>query len=627
MFAACNNTLYVDVYEGKGGNMMKLTAIISLCFVALITICGCTPKENNIMTETEYLSPQGAPEAEEISLEGYTTYYFDADAGKDSNDGRSEISAKQTLAEAEKMISSVAGEGVRILFRAGDVYEGKLTVRGFRASDEKPLILGAWGANNAERYVKIIGGVGEACLEIRGSNVRVSGFELTAPTGIRGIYLNTEKEGAMKNVVIADNYVHDINWNWQENFDPAERDSSDVNTTAVCPNDKFVYTNGGIVCNAATAKAIGPSWFENVWIQGNRIECVARSGIFVNSNWVRRPGIDWGYNHYSDDENGWYCHKNFNVLSNEISYAGGDSIVVIAADGLFIEKNISLHAQYLGRSGSDGNVKNNAGIWPHSCKNVLIQYNEAAFTHKDNGAGDGQGFDIDIGCSDVIFRYNYSHHNEGGGLLLCNNLSAQFTYYDRDGNVILDEMNLPKTEVNQIADWRNVRVSNNVFAYNAEEVVEIVGKCDSIEFSNNTVIVDPALDRNGRQTALITAEYPAYLGRSKGLLIANNLFHLTATADLALVLSQLDDFVAEYNVFSNFEESFFAGDVKSGKEYREENAGLGSKPASLGWESAKSFAVANSAFSRYGTFLSKMNELDYAQTNVKNAVYIGAFLK
>lgn len=61
------------------------------------------------------------------------------------------------------------------------------------------------------------------------------------------------------------------------------------------------------------------------------------------------------------------------VRGNNISYVGGDSIVLLATDGGWIENNVSYHANYVGRGGYY-----NAGIWPHSCKNVVMQYNEAA---------------------------------------------------------------------------------------------------------------------------------------------------------------------------------------------------------------------------------------------------------
>lgn len=75
---------------------------------------------------------------------------------------------------------------------------------------------------------------------------------------------------------------------------PEDVDLSSVNVADVCPTNKYTYSCSAIYFEAGTAKAVGPSWFENVWVDSNSIERVSRDALFVTSNWVRRPGIDWG---------------------------------------------------------------------------------------------------------------------------------------------------------------------------------------------------------------------------------------------------------------------------------------------------------------------------------------------
>jgi hypothetical protein len=58
----------------------------------------------------------------------------------------------------------------------------------------------------------------------------------------------------------------------------------------------------------------------------------------------------------------------------------------------------------------------NAGIWPWSTDNTLLQLNEAARTHTTL---DGQGFDADYNSRNTLFQYNYSHDHEGGFMLIC----------------------------------------------------------------------------------------------------------------------------------------------------------------------------------------------------------------
>ena len=107
--------------------------------------------------------------------------------------------------------------------------------------------------------------------------------------------------------------------------------------------------------------------------------------MFLGSNWARRPGMNWGYNHYYDDDTNYYPHRRMVIRGNELNAVGGDGIVLLAARDSYIENNTCYYAQLLGRPNFW-----NAGIWTHSCRYTVIQYNEAAYTQKDNGAGDGQ---------------------------------------------------------------------------------------------------------------------------------------------------------------------------------------------------------------------------------------------
>ena len=374
---------------------------------------------------------------------------------------------------------------MRIRIKAGSEYEGTLKVvripnAEYSNSDMEPLVIDVYGATQSQPYAKITGPAGGSCVEVDGSNIRISGLEVTGSTAYRGIWLNPTKAGVMKNVVISGNYCHDINFNTNELDDSQYAPENPPDATIaqqICSNSSYDHLYGGIVADAAI-NPNGANWFENLWIENNVVKRVARTGIWVFSKWTNRPGCDWGYNYYVDDEHGYYPHKNVIIRKNELLQTGGDAIVMGAVWGGWIENNTSYYAQYLGRSGYY-----NAGIWTHSCRNVVFQFNEAAYTYKRNNAGDGQGFDIDIGNTDITFRYNYAHHNEGGGILLCN-FSTEMTFYNADGTV--------KETVAEIApDWSNVVVRNNVFADNDEAVFDVVGTGDIRNFTveNNTVVI------------------------------------------------------------------------------------------------------------------------------------------
>jgi hypothetical protein len=58
-----------------------------------------------------------------------------------------------------------------------------------------------------------------------------------------------------------------------------------------------------------------------------------------------------------------------------------------------------------------------AGIWPRSCDNTVVQYNEVSGM---KGTREGEGYDSDYNCRGTLFQYNFSHNNDGGFMLVCN---------------------------------------------------------------------------------------------------------------------------------------------------------------------------------------------------------------
>jgi hypothetical protein len=118
---------------------------------------------------------------------------------------------------------------------------------------------------------------------------------------------------------------------------------------------------------------------------------------------------------YSNREE-WFPSLNVVVRRCLLEEIPGDGIVPIACDGALIEYNVMRDCPRLLQPGDAA-----AGIWPWSCDNTVIQFNEVS-DHK--APWDAQGFDSDWNCRNTLIQYNYSHDNEGGFLLVCNNGSA-----------------------------------------------------------------------------------------------------------------------------------------------------------------------------------------------------------
>ena len=192
----------------------KLIGLLMAASFVLPFAAGCSEENSNEPSGevTVYEDALQAPAYEEISdTQKYTSYYFDSENGDDKNDGLSETAPKRTVSAANALIKGVEEEKpVQMLFKAGTEYGEELRIVSFRAAEETPLLIGAYGQSEENEYAKFT--AEPYCVEISGSNVRVEGLETQSRTARRGIYVYTSEAGATKNIVLRNNYIHDVNF-------------------------------------------------------------------------------------------------------------------------------------------------------------------------------------------------------------------------------------------------------------------------------------------------------------------------------------------------------------------------------------------------------------------------------
>lgn len=99
------------------------------------------------------------------------------------------------------------------MFKAGSSYDTVLKAEKFEATEEKPLIISVYDATEQEKYARF--SAAPNCVEVTAGNVRISSLECTSVNGERGIYVHTVKAGALENVVLYDNWLHDINFDFE----------------------------------------------------------------------------------------------------------------------------------------------------------------------------------------------------------------------------------------------------------------------------------------------------------------------------------------------------------------------------------------------------------------------------
>jgi hypothetical protein len=136
---------------------------------------------------------------------------------------------------------------------------------------------------------------------------------------------------------------------------------------------------------------------------------------------------------------------------------GGNGLVTRVADSPIVQYNLF----YKNSLKTTGNAS-----YPYNCDNALWQFNEASYTVYNEGDIDASGFDSDYMCKNTIIQYNYSHHNDWGGLLVCSwgKLKNSFN----DGTI----------------------VRNNVFQDEQHHMIRFSGNITNTEISNNLFVTD-----------------------------------------------------------------------------------------------------------------------------------------
>lgn len=602
---------------------MKKTAAVLSAALLMVTLTACgegsgggTQPPVGPVDNTVYAEIPVAPEYAAVDQSGYATYYFDGEAGDDGNSGTSPEQAKKTLSAANALISSVrAAQPTQILFKGGTSFTGELSVKSYAAAESTPLLISSYGTGKP-----LLNGNGEQTVLVTGGDVRVSDLEITNTAGKKGIYVYTT--GSYKNLVIEDCYIHNVNWNWSES-ESEESWSTHMNDLGVAGVSKvdpgFVYETGGIVFFTASGET--PCKLRNVWVKNNRIEKVSRSGILFSSNWVKRFGLGWGVNKYCDDEHGYYPSENVNFIGNRLHYTGGDGIVMIGVNDGFIDGNVSYHSNFLGRKGFA-----NAGIWSISSKNIVIQRNEAAYSHLENGAADGQGLDIDIASENILMQYNYSHHNAGGGLLMCNT-GTEVQLFDEEGN--------PKTEngrpvfENKRGNWEHAVIRNNLFVENgsgsAPAFANVTGSCYDVLVENNTIIFRKDKPKQQFMKVYLWDKDGVEYGKAERFTFRNNIFYCENANTGNFDFANMEEYLFVGNVYHNVSEAFTEGACDSRALVADPAFTI---PADAdGYDKVSLFAPANDTMFTGGLKLSEKNRFDLLGNETKGVAYFGAICK
>ncbi|TWT82360.1 hypothetical protein CA13_38220 [Planctomycetes bacterium CA13] len=399
------------------------------------------------------------------------TYYVDSLTGDDANNGRDPTKAWQSLA---KVNSIEFHPGDRILFKSGTQYSGQLSPRGSgKLVDGKPnpIVIDRFGQGRRPR----LDGDGVVQSTLYLFNVEyweVSGLEITnqgpqRESGRRGVHVHIKDFGTAHHIQLKDLYIHDVN------------------------GSIYKKKGGGSAILWQNEGRRKRSRFDGLLIENCHLKRCTRNGINARGYSNRRQ---------------WYPSLNVVVRHCLLEEIPGDGIVPIACDGALIEHNVMRNCPRLLEPGDAA-----AGIWPWSCDNTVIQFNEVS-DHK--APWDAQGFDSDWNCRNTLIQYNYSHDNEGGFLLVCNNGGATPpSNIGNRGTVIRYNISIND-------GLRATPTHQGVFS----PVFHITGPCKNTKIYNNVIYInrkpDDKIDRTIVKMDNWGGTWP------EDTLFANNIFYV-----------------------------------------------------------------------------------------------------
>ena len=138
-----------------------------------------------------------------------------------------------------------------------------------------------------------------------------------------------------------------------------------------------------------------------------------------------------------------------------------------------------------GNGANNTNTAGPVGIWCYDSTAVTIQYCESYDNLTGAGGGDGDGFDIDGGCTNCVIQYCYAHGNKGVGFAFYQYAGAS-TY---SGNII--RYNISENDkTGGIALWganASSKITNSILHNNT--IYSTLAPALDINSANMTAIV------------------------------------------------------------------------------------------------------------------------------------------
>jgi len=410
----------------------------------------------------------------QLPLANATDYYVDS-TSTGTNFG-SRTNPWKSLAWNAPINQTVFQPGDRIFFRKGRTYVGQLMPKGgSTGSATLPMLIDSYEEPGDPQTKPVIAGMGASTIGSTVylkdmSYVTVQNLEVTnwpagatatdGSAGVRdGIRIQIYGAGVKSGIKILNNTIRQV---------------------------RGITARAGLYGNAAiyviTSDSSTNARWDDVLIENNDISDSTCIGIYVKS-----PPY-----YTMANPAGWAT--NVKIRNNTFQNMGADHIVLNGCDSPVVEFNKGYGAGVYGTKG----YKAIAGMWTcYKTQNTLFQYNEVAYTKNEfiNGAdGDSKAFDVDYGTqANHIFQYNYTHHNEGGVLIImpADNGGAGTNYqkttvyrYNLSVNDGRNASDSSQFGIEPVQDISSAHIHNNVFYSTLPEGYRFTGKTAAF-YKNN----------------------------------------------------------------------------------------------------------------------------------------------
>jgi hypothetical protein len=411
-----------------------------------------------------------------------TDYYFHPKLGNDQSNGNSKEESFRTLG---KIASLDLKGGDRILLAAGETFFETLDLSGKSGSLENAIVVDTYFDHISNQQSKshidakgLANGVllqNSSYIAIKNLRITAAGFE-EADDSITmriGVMVTVKNNGISRGLSIENLEIENV---FFENIG-FQRGAEEVRSA----NGTQKYGWGIRLMNQTESGMI-----EEIKILNCAISNLSHTGIKLTGNSTHNI-------------------RNVTISGNKLTKTGGPGIQMSGVKFVYVSDN---EVTYSGSDDDSRKWGRGSGLWTWGSSMVLIEKNKFMYA---NGPGDSAGAHIDFNCDNIVLQYNLSAHNAGGFCeILGNNYNCAYRY-----NISINDGFREKGKDGAFQEGKVFWLSGYQGSEKARK-----GPVNSY-FYNNTIYVN---EENVSKIAIDN--------RSRGVLVANNIFHLMGGASL-----------------------------------------------------------------------------------------------